>query len=80
MFQNKESLRGGEVSEGSLVKYQGEKWRVKEIIKHKYDLNGKTEEKTVYNLERSDGYILQDGGVKKFVFREDFEVLDADKD
>lgn len=80
VFQNKESLRGGEVSEGSLVKYQGEKWRVKEIIKHKYDLNGKTEEKTVYNLERSDGYILQDGGVKKFVFREDFEVLDADKD
>lgn len=79
VFKNKEALKNNEVSEGSLVKYQGEKWRVKEIIKHKYDLNGKTEERFVYNLERNDGYILQEGGVKKFIFRNDFEILDADE-
>jgi len=72
-FKN-EKIINEELREGSPVKYQGRNWRIKEIISQKYEIKGKTEIRPVYNLERDDGYILQDGGVKKFIFKNDFDV------
>lgn len=72
-FKN-EKISNKELREGSPVKYQGRDWKIKEIINQKYEINGKIEIKPVYNLERDDGYILQDGGVKKFIFQNDFEI------
>jgi len=72
-FKN-EKINNKELKEGSLVKYQGKNWKIKEIINQKYEVNGRTEIRPVYNLERDDGYILQDGGVKKFIFKDDFII------
>lgn len=72
-FKN-EKISNKELREGSPVKYQGRKWKIKEIINQKYEINGKIEIRPIYNLERDDGYILQDGGVKKFIFQNDFEI------
>ncbi|MEI6581017.1 MAG: hypothetical protein WCO07_02480, partial [bacterium] len=77
IFKDKESLNTNEINEGSSVKYQGRTWKIKEIIDHKYEINGKIEKRPLYNLERDDGYILQEGGVKKFIFKDDFELIRA---
>ena len=73
-FKN-EKISNKELGEGSSVKYQGRNWEIKEIVNHKYEINGKIDIRPVYNLERDDGYILQEGGVKKFITKDDFELI-----
>ncbi len=71
IFKNKEK-DVNKIEIGGSVKYQGRNWKVKDIIDHKFEINGKIEIRSMYNLERDDGYILQEGGVKKYIFKEDF--------
>jgi len=77
-FKNENFLNNNEINEGASVKYQERDWKIKEIVNHRYEINGKTEIRKVYNLERDDGYILQEGGVKKFLLKDDFELNNQD--
>lgn len=65
-----------EVKKGTKVSYQGKEWKIADIIPHKYETkDGEEKIVMVYNLERNDGYILENGGVTKYIYKDDFEIL-----
>lgn len=64
--------------EGTLVEYEGRKWKIKEVSQTLYEnTEGIKKNHITYNLERDDGLILQRGGVKRFITREDFKLVNS---
>lgn len=63
-----------ELKKGTRVLYEGREWKIADVINHKYETEDGEKVIPVYNLERDDGYILENGGVTKYIFRDDFEI------
>lgn len=57
---------------GTKVLYNGEDYKVADVIEHTYEGGRKV---YLYNLENRVGTILQEGGVKKYIDRSSFDVV-----